>query len=108
LEQTVVTLGLTFSATLISLMGIPSIWAARERVAAIIRLILDFMQTMPAFVHLIPPPCSSVFGRAGIIATQDFRHAPPAVRLTNLGIRQVIAEIIEAGQLRCTPTSATV
>jgi glycine betaine/proline transport system permease protein len=106
-EQTVVTLGLTFSATLISLlMGIPlGIWAARsERVAAIIRPILDFMQTMPAFVYLIPAAMLFGLGRVpGIIATVIFAM-PPAVRLTNLGIRQVNKEIIEAGQsFGCTP-----
>ena len=106
-EQTVVTLGLTFSATLISLLlGIPlGIWAARsERVATIIRPILDFMQTMPAFVYLIPAAMLFGLGRVpGISATVIFAM-PPAVRLTNLGIRQVNKEIIEAGQsFGCTP-----
>lgn len=100
-EQTVVTLGLTFSATLISLLlGIPlGIWAARsERVAMIVRPILDFMQTMPAFVYLIPAAMLFGLGRVpGIIATVIFAM-PPAVRLTNLGIRQVNKEIVEAGQ----------
>jgi glycine betaine/proline transport system permease protein len=100
-EQTVVTLGLTFSATLISLLlGIPlGIWAARsERVSTTIRPILDFMQTMPAFVYLIPAAMLFGLGRVpGIIATVIFAM-PPAVRLTNLGIRQVNKEIIEAGQ----------
>ncbi|ERI52694.1 proline/glycine betaine ABC transporter permease [Pseudomonas sp. AOB-7] len=100
-EQTVVTLGLTFSATLISLLlGIPlGIWAARsERVALVIRPILDFMQTMPAFVYLIPAAMLFGLGRVpGIIATVIFAM-PPAVRLTSLGIRQVNKEIIEAGQ----------
>lgn len=100
-EQTVVTLGLTFSATLISLLlGIPlGIWAAKsERVTTTIRPILDFMQTMPAFVYLIPAAMLFGLGRVpGIIATVIFAM-PPAVRLTNLGIRQVNKEIIEAGQ----------
>lgn len=91
-EQTVVTLGLTFSSTLISLLlGIPlGIWAAKsERVATIIRPILDFMQTMPAFVYLIPAAMLFGLGRVpGIIATVIFAM-PPAVRLTSLGIRQV-------------------
>ncbi|MBD9398905.1 ABC transporter permease [Pseudomonas sp. PDM11] len=100
-EQTVVTLGLTFSATLISLLiGIPlGIWAAKsERVSTIIRPILDFMQTMPAFVYLIPAAMLFGLGRVpGIIATVIFAM-PPAVRLTSLGIRQVNKEIVEAGQ----------
>jgi glycine betaine/proline transport system permease protein len=106
-EQTVVTLGLTFSATLISLLlGIPlGIWAARsERVATVLRPILDFMQTMPAFVYLIPAAMLFGLGRVpGIIATVIFAM-PPAVRLTALGIRQVNKELIEAGQsFGCTP-----
>ncbi|MEO4045593.1 proline/glycine betaine ABC transporter permease [Pseudomonas sp. CAU 1711] len=100
-EQTVVTLGLTFSSTLISLLlGIPlGIWAARqERVAYVIRPILDFMQTMPAFVYLIPAAMLFGLGRVpGIIATVIFAM-PPAVRLTNLGIRMVNKELVEAGQ----------
>ncbi|MCU1717835.1 ABC transporter permease [Pseudomonas sp. 5P_3.1_Bac2] len=107
-EQTVVTLGLTFSATLISLLlGVPlGIWAARsERVATLIRPILDFMQTMPAFVYLIPAAMLFGLGRVpGIIATVIFAM-PPAVRLTALGIRQVNKEIIEAGHsFGCTPS----
>lgn len=100
-EQTLVTLGLTFSATLISLvLGVPlGIWAARsDRVAAIIRPVLDFMQTMPAFVYLIPAAMLFGLGRVpGILATVIFAM-PPAVRLTNLGIRQVNRELVEAGQ----------
>jgi len=99
--QTVVTLGLTFSSTLISLLlGIPlGIWAGRnERVATLIRPMLDFMQTMPAFVYLIPAAMFFGLGRVpGIIATVVFAM-PPAVRLTSLGIRQVNKEIVEAGQ----------
>jgi len=100
-DQTVVTLGLTFSSTLISLLfGIPiGIWAARNKTtAAIVRPILDFMQTMPAFVYLIPAAMFFGLGRVpGILATVVFAM-PPAVRLTSLGIRQVNNEIVEAGQ----------
>ncbi|UUY10002.1 proline/glycine betaine ABC transporter permease [Pseudomonas sp. J452] len=100
-EQTVVTLGLTFSSTLISLLlGIPlGIWAAKkESVAYVIRPVLDFMQTMPAFVYLIPAAMLFGLGRVpGIIATVIFAM-PPAVRLTSLGIRMVNKELVEAGQ----------
>ncbi len=100
-EQTLVTLGLTLSATLISLLvGIPlGIWAASsERVSTVTRPILDFMQTMPAFVYLIPAAMLFGLGRVpGIFATVIFAM-PPAVRLTNLGIRQVNKELVEAGQ----------
>lgn len=106
-DQMVVTLGLTISATLISLaLGIPlGIWAANsKRVAMVVRPILDLMQTMPAFVYLIPAAMMFGLGRVpGIISTVIFAM-PPAVRLTALGIRHVNNEIIEAGQaFGCTP-----
>lgn len=99
--QTMVTLGLTLSSTFISLLfGIPlGILAARnDTVNAAVRPALDFMQTMPAFVYLIPAAMLFGLGRVpGIMATVVFAM-PPVVRLTNLGIRQVSAEQIEAGQ----------
>ena len=107
-NQTVVTLALIFSATLISLtLGIPfGIWAGRnDRAEAVIRPILDFMQTMPAFVYLIPAAMFFGLGRVpGVIATVIFAM-PPVVRLTSLGIRQVNKEQVEAGiAFGCTPT----
>lgn len=106
--QTMVTLALTLSATLISLFfGIPlGIWCARNpRVNATIRPMLDFMQTMPAFVYLIPAAMLFGLGRVpGIIATVIFAM-PPVVRLTSLGIRQVSSEQVEAGNaFGCTAT----
>ncbi len=106
--QTLVTLALIISATLISLtVGIPlGIWAGRnDKAEAIIRPILDFMQTMPAFVYLIPAAMFFGLGRVpGIIATVIFAM-PPVVRLTSLGIRQVNKEQVEAGiAFGCTPT----
>ena len=106
-DQTVVTLGLTLSSTLISLvLGIPlGIWTAKDkRVAFVVRPILDLMQTMPAFVYLIPAAMLFGLGRVpGILSTVIFAM-PPAVRLTSLGIRHVNREIVEAGQaFGCTP-----
>ena len=106
-DQTVVTLGLTLSSTIISLLlGIPlGIWTAKSKyAAAIVRPILDLMQTMPAFVYLIPAAMLFGLGRVpGILSTVIFAM-PPAVRLTSLGIRQVNREIVEAGQaFGCTP-----
>ncbi len=98
--QTMVTLGLTLSATLLSLVvGIPlGIASARSnRVNALVRPVLDFMQTMPAFVYLIPAAMLFGLGRVpGILATVVFAM-PPVVRLTALGIRQVNREQVEAG-----------
>src|SRR6516225_3094738 len=106
-DQTVVTLGLTLSSTLISLVfGIPlGIWAAKNKhVQMIVRPILDLMQTMPAFVYLIPAAMLFGLGRVpGILSTVIFAM-PPAVRLTSLGIKHVNREIVEAGQaFGCTP-----
>jgi glycine betaine/proline transport system permease protein len=106
-EQTAVTLALIISSTLISLtLGVPiGIWTARNNKAeAIIRPILDFMQTMPAFVYLIPAAMFFGLGRVpGVIATVIFAM-PPVVRLTSLGIRQVNKEQVEAGvAFGCTP-----
>ena len=98
--QTMVTLALTLSATIISLFfGIPlGIWCARNNhVNATVRPVLDFMQTMPAFVYLIPAAMLFGLGRVpGTIATVIFAM-PPVVRLTSLGIRQVSSEQVEAG-----------
>lgn len=106
--QTMVTLALTLSATLISLFfGIPlGIWCARNnRVNSTVRPMLDFMQTMPAFVYLIPAAMLFGLGRVpGTIATVIFAM-PPVVRLTSLGIRQVSSEQVEAGNaFGCTAT----
>jgi glycine betaine/proline transport system permease protein len=95
------------SSTLISLIvGIPlGIWTAKNKlVQTIVRPILDLMQTMPAFVYLIPAAMLFGLGRVpGILSTVIFAM-PPAVRLTSLGIKHVNREIVEAGQaFGCTP-----
>jgi glycine betaine/proline transport system permease protein len=106
--QTMVTLALITAATLISLaVGLPlGIWMSRsDRVVAWVRPTLDFMQTMPAFVYLIPAAMLFGLGRVpGVLATVIFAM-PPVVRLTNLGIRQVDREKLEAGiSFGCTPS----
>jgi glycine betaine/proline transport system substrate-binding protein len=81
------------------LISIPlGILAARHRTAsAVIKPVLDFMQTMPAFVYLIPALILFRVGVVpGIVATIIFAMAP-GVRLTELGIRGVDKEIVEAG-----------
>lgn len=92
---------LVLVSTFISLLlGIPiGIWSAKSSVAnAIIRPILDFMQTMPAFVYLIPAIFFfSVGNSPGVVATVIF-SLPPAVRLTSLGIKSVPKEVVEAGR----------
>jgi glycine betaine/proline transport system permease protein len=100
-SQTVSTLALVIAATFFSLViGVPlGIWGARsKRVEIILRTLLDFMQTMPAFVYLIPAVILFGLGRVpAVIATIVFAM-PPVVRLTTLGIRQVREELLEAGR----------
>lgn len=94
------TLSLVIASTLIAmLIGLPLgiAMARKDSVAALVRPVLDLMQTMPAFVYLIPAAMFFGLGAVpGAIATVIF-SMPPVVRLTNLGIRQVDAEFIEAG-----------
>jgi glycine betaine/proline transport system permease protein len=81
-------------------VGIPlGIWSARRRaVSAVLRPVLDLMQTTPPFVYLIPAVFFFGVGVVpGVVATAVFALAP-AVRLTELGIRQVDAEVVEAAQ----------
>lgn len=86
-------------ATAVALAGgIPiGIWAAFNPVVrAVVTPLLDFMQTIPVFVYLLPTVLFFGIGPVpGVIATIVFA-APPAVRLTQLGIRQVDAETVEA------------
>lgn len=95
------TLALVIVASLIAiLLAVPlGIWAAKSNTAsAIIRPILDFMQTMPAFVYLIPALILFRVGVVpGIVATIIFAMAPGA-RMTELGIRGVDEEVVEAGK----------
>ncbi|MFB7182996.1 ABC transporter permease/substrate binding protein [Streptomyces sp. NPDC056257] len=95
------TLSLVLVATLVTLVfAIPlGIWASRsDRVSAVLRPVLDFMQTMPAMVYLIPGIIFFGVGVVpGIIATIIF-SLPPGVRMTELGIRQVDAELVEAAE----------
>jgi glycine betaine/proline transport system permease protein len=100
-EEAIQTTTLVLVSTIIALiLGIPfGIWSAKSNTAdAIIRPVLDFMQTMPAFVYLIPAIFFfSVGNTPGVIATVIF-SLPPSVRLTNLGIRNVPGDVIEAGR----------
>ena len=92
-----VTLVIVSSAISI-IIGIPlGIWMANSnRVEAVIKPLLDFMQTMPAFVYLIPAVAFFGIGMVpGVFASVIFA-LPPTVRFTNLAIRQIPTELIEA------------
>jgi len=98
-DQLVLTLSLIATAVVFSvLIGLPiGIWCSRnDRVYAVIRPILDIMQTTPPFVYLVPAVMLFSIGNVpGLIATIIF-GMPPIIRLTNLGIRQVQQEYVEA------------
>lgn len=93
------TLTLVLSSSLIAIIiGIPlGIWMAKSKTAeVIIKPILDFMQTLPAFVYLIPAVAFFGIGMVpGVLASVIFAM-PPTVRMTNLGISQVPGDLIEA------------
>ena len=97
--ETIQTFSLVLTAAIIALaLGIPlGIWTAKSQaVEHIIRPMLDFMQTMPAFVYLIPAVLLFGLGTfPGVFATIIFAM-PPVVRLTSLGIKQVPEDIVEA------------
>ena len=100
-EHAMQTISLVLLAVVLALLlSIPlGIWAARnDTVSRIVKPILDLMQTMPAMVYLIP--AITIFGigpTPGAIATLIFAM-PPGVRLTELAIRGVDKELVEAGQ----------
>jgi len=98
-QETMDTLALVLTSVLISIIvGIPlGIWTSQsEKTARIITPILDFMQTMPAFVYLIPALFFFGIGVVpGVISSVIFAM-PPTIRLTNLGIREVPADLVEA------------
>ncbi len=96
---TMESLSIVLVSVLIALLiGIPvGIWASQNRaVSMTVRPILDLMQAMPVFVYLIPAVFFYGIGQVpGIMATIIFA-LPPAVRLTELGIRQLDHELVEA------------
>ncbi|HEY8986981.1 MAG TPA: ABC transporter permease/substrate binding protein [Streptomyces sp.] len=100
-ERAMSTLSLVLVATLVALViSIPlGVWAARSKtVSAALRPVLDLLQTMPSMVLLIPAILFFGMGvPAGVIATLVFALAP-GVRMTELGIRQVDAELVEAAE----------
>lgn len=98
-EPTVQTVTLVLISTLISVsIGLPLGIAAAlsKRASRVVMPVLDFMQTMPAFVYLIPAiPFFGLGAVSASVATVIF-SMPPAIRLTALGIRQVPDDLIEA------------
>src|SRR5699024_9928341 len=93
------TMTLVIISSLLSvIIGVPLgiLMSRSDRFQAIMKPILDFMQTMPAFVYLIPAVAFFGIGMVpGVFASIIFA-TPPTIRLSNLGIRQISAELIEA------------
>ncbi|MFD2670712.1 ABC transporter permease [Marinicrinis sediminis] len=98
-DHTMKTLALVFTAALLSIVvGVPiGILSAKSKnIYRVVQPILDFMQTMPAFVYLLP--AVTFFGLGvvpGVIASIIFA-IPPTIRLTYLGIEQVPKDLVEA------------
>jgi len=98
-NATINTLALVFISTLTTIaIGLPlGIFAALNNTAnRIIMPVLDFMQTMPAFVYLIPAIPFFGLGKVAAIFSTLIFAMPPSIRLTALGIRQVPVELVEA------------
>ena len=100
-ENTIGTIALMVVAVIISVsIGLPlGVLGARSQMAdRVMRPVLDGMQTMPSFVYLLPGILFFGLGKpAGIFATIIYA-TPPVIRLTNLGIRQVSSETVEAAR----------
>lgn len=97
------------SAVVALVLAVPlGVWAARSRTAgAVVRPVLDVMQTLPAFVYLIPAIIFFSLGTVpAVIATIVFAM-PVGVRMTELGIRQVDGELVEAAEAFGTPPGRT-
>jgi glycine betaine/proline transport system permease protein len=100
-EESMETLSLMLVSVIISLLvGIPlGIMTARSpRLEKTLRPLLDGMQTMPAFVYLIPVLLFFGVARVPSVIATVIYALPPAIRLTNLGIRQVSDEALEAAR----------
>lgn len=100
-EDTMATLAIISVATLVCIViGIPTgIFMARsDRVQSFITPILDVMQTIPSFVYLIPVVMLLGIGKVPGLLAVCIYAIPPIVRLTNLGIRLVDKEVLEAAE----------
>jgi glycine betaine/proline transport system permease protein len=100
-SEAMVTLALVFTSVFFCMViGLPmGIWLARsDRAVSAVRPILDAMQTTPAFVYLVPIVMLFGIGNVpGVVVTIIFA-LPPLIRLTNLGIRQVPEDLVEAAR----------
>ena len=95
------TLAIVFVATVIAVgLGLPLgiLGAKSNQFDAAIRPVLDAMQTMPSFVYLVPAIMLFGIGKTPAVMAVVIYSIPPVIRLTNLGIRQVDPEAVEAAR----------
>lgn len=100
-EPMMETLAIILTSVVISIaLGIPIgiFMAYNKMVATIMRPILDGMQTMPSFVYLIPALILFGMGKVPAVFATTIYAIPPVIRLTDLGIRRVSKEMVEAGK----------
>ncbi len=95
------TLAIIITSVIISLaIGIPAgiLMARSNLVQSILKPILDAMQTMPSFVYLVPAMMLFGLGKVPAVFATIIYAAPPVIRLTNTGIRQVPQNVVEAAK----------
>jgi glycine betaine/proline transport system permease protein len=100
-EMAMQTLSLVSAAVLFSLLiGVPTgiAMAQSDRTESIVKPLLDGMQTMPSFVYLIPALMFFGLGKVPAIIATIIYAVPPVIRLTNVGIRTVDKEVVEAAK----------
>ena len=100
-DESMRTLALIIFATAISVgIGIPTgiAMARNSALETAVRPVLDFMQTMPAFVYLVPAVILFSIGQVPALVATIIYATPPVVRLTNHGIRQVREDAVEAAE----------
>jgi len=100
-EQSMRTLAVVGSAAFMSValaLPIGIIMSKNDLVQSLVRPILDGMQTMPSFVYLIPVIYFLGLGKVPAVLATMVYSMPPAIRLTNLGIRLVSPELVEAAR----------
>ncbi|MCG5517342.1 MULTISPECIES: ABC transporter permease [Ectothiorhodospira] len=98
-EATVETFTLVLFATAVAVaiaLPLGILGGLSDRFKTAVMPVLDFMQTMPAFVYLIPAIPFFGLGQVSAMFATVIFSMPPAIRLTILGIRQVPAELVEA------------
>ncbi|SDR28397.1 proline/glycine betaine ABC transporter permease [Pseudovibrio sp. Tun.PSC04-5.I4] len=100
-EKSMQTVAILLVAVLISVViGVPLgvVSARSNRVRALLNPVLDLMQTIPSFVYLIPAAMLFGLGKVPAILATVIYAAPPLIRLTDLGIRYVDEEVVEASR----------